>query len=124
MKKIVNGVEMDLTPEEIEEFNQRASEFEAQASDRMIQAFTFALEQAIDDKAKEKNYASTVSCVSYKDSTNAQWSAEAQAFIAWRDDCYTYAYNYLDQCESGVIVNPDIEDFISGLPALEWPTTQ
>lgn len=121
MKQIINGVEVDLTPDEITEFNQRAAHFEANVPERMTQEFKLALEAAIAAKALERSYSSAVSCVSYKDSTNAQWAAEAQAFILWRDICYEYAYDYLSQALEGQIPSPNIEEFLLGLPEMQWP---
>ena len=124
MKQIINGKEIDLTPEEVIEYNERQAQWEAGNPQRMIDSFTKALEDAIDAKAAEKSYSSAVSCASYKDSTNAQWAAESTAFIAWRDICYEYSYDYLAKAQDGTIPNPNLDDFISGLPVMEWPTTQ
>lgn len=121
MKQMVNGIEVELTPAEVVEYNQRQSYWEAQAPQRMTAQFTEALEKAINDKAAEKSYSSGVSCASYSDSTNAQWAAEAQSFIDWRDRCYEYGYNYLAEAQGGQIPNPNLEDFLSGLPTMEWP---
>lgn len=122
MKKLVNGVEVDCTEQDIAQINALNSEWEAGALTRMVDAYTKALEKAIDDKAAERSYSSAISCASYKDSTNAQWSAEAVAFIVWRDNCYEYSYDYLAQAQGGQIPNPSIDNFIAGLPAMEWPT--
>lgn len=121
--KNVNGVNVELTPAEYEEYYARQDEWAAGATARLIDEYTSALENAINLKAKEKSYSSAVSCASYKDSTNAQWAADASAFIAWRDICYEYSYDYLAQDQDGTIPNPNLEDFISGLPVMEWPTT-
>lgn len=122
MKKLVNGIEVNLTPEEETEYNERQADWAAGKAQRMITEFTKALEDAMTAKAAEKSYSSSVSCVSYKDCTNAQWAAEAAAFIAWRDNCYEYSYDYLAQAQSGQIPNPTVEAFIAGLPTMEWPT--
>jgi hypothetical protein len=121
MKQMVNGIEVDLTPEEEAEFNARQEAWAAQAPQRMVEQFTINLEQAINDKAAEKSYSSGVSCATYKDSTNSQWAAEAQAFVAWRDSCYEYGYDYLSRAQSGEIHNPTLEDFLNGLPTMIWP---
>lgn len=124
MKQMINGVEVELNPDEVVEYNARQALWDAQAPERMQGQFTVALEKAINDKATEKTYSSAVSCASYKDSTNAQWAAESTAFIAWRDNCYEYGYDYLAKAQDGTIPNPNLDDFISGLPVMEWPTTQ
>ncbi|KTD29662.1 hypothetical protein [Legionella maceachernii] len=121
MKQIVDGIEVELTPEEEDQYNLRQTDWEAGASQRMIDNCTRALEMAINDKAAEKSYSSGVSCASYKDSTNSQWTAEANTFIAWRDLVYTYAYDYLAKAQSGDIQNPNIENFMAGIPEMNWP---
>lgn len=121
--KYINGIRVELNSDEIDEYNQRQIDWEAGKNQRIIAEFTEALEVAINAKAAEKTYSSGVSCASYISSTNIQWSEEAAAFIAWRDNCYEYSYDYLAQAQSGQIPNPTIEDFISGLPVMEWPIT-
>lgn len=123
MKQIVDGIEVDLTPQEEAEYNQRQADWEANQAPRMIAEFTKALEDVIEAKAKERSYSSGVSCASYKNSTNTQWAAESSAFIEWRDICYEYSYDYLAKAQDGTILNPNLDDFISGLPVMEWPTT-
>jgi hypothetical protein len=46
----------------------------------------------IDSKAKAKGYDSTNSCISYLNSTNATWKADAVAMNAWRDAVWDYCY--------------------------------
>ena len=85
MKKIVNGIEVDLTKEDIAASNALQHAWVAEAQTRMIKEFTTHLEQIINEKANEKSYSSGVSCASYVNSTNPQWAEEAQKFITWRD---------------------------------------
>lgn len=120
--KNVNGVDMALNSEEEAQYLADQQEFENSRPDRLKKQFTEALAAFIDKTANQKLYKDAVSCSSYKLSTNAQWAAEAEAFIAWRDNCYEYSYDYLAQAESGNIPEPNLEEFISGLPVLEWPT--
>lgn len=124
MKKLINGIEVELNPAEVSEFNAREEAWNADNPQRMIDSFTKALEIKIDATANEKTYATGVSCASYKDSTNTQWAAEAAAFIAWRDSAYAYAYDYLARAQAGEIQNPDQDSFIAGVPAMSWPEAQ
>lgn len=121
MKKIVNGIEVDLTPEEIEEYNLRQQQWEESKPQRLIEEFTEVLGTFINETAKQKSYSSAVSCASYVNSTNPQWTAEARTFIQWRDIALAYAYDYFNQAQSGEIPNPNINDFIAGVPAISWP---
>lgn len=119
MKIIVNGIEVDATPEQQAEIESFQSQFNMDKND-----YTLQLQLAIDTKASERGYGSGVLCCSYLQSTNAQWAAEAVAFIAWRDNCFNYGYDYLSKVQSGEIPNPSIEGFLAGLPIMEWPTQQ
>lgn len=79
------------------------------------------LQELIDLNAQEKSYEDGVSCASYINSTNLMWKQEALTFIAWRDDCWEYAYNIQTRVENGEIEPPTIEDFINNAPAINWP---
>lgn len=117
MKLNVNGDLIDATPE------QEAEILAYQAgTQRDFSRYKEQLQGLIDHKAAEKEYASGFSCASYVSSSNPQWSAEAQAFIAWRDSVFEYAYQYFDDVQSGVITNPNFEDFFAGVPTMVWPT--
>lgn len=118
--KVVDGVEVPLTPEEVLEFEQEAQEWEAGENERLYKQCQEALELHINDIAKERLYTDAVSCASYKDSTNPVWSAEASAFITWRDICYEYAFDYIEKAESGEI-QPDFDEFVEGIPEMIWP---
>lgn len=74
----------------------------------------------IDAIAAERKYSSGVSCVSYANSTNLQWKAEAEAFIAWRDSICDYAIGVYNAIEAGG-VPPTEEEFIAGFPVMNWP---
>jgi len=119
--KNVNGVDMALSPEEEAEHLAREVEFESTFLARTKQQYVDALTLLIDTTAQQKDYTSALSCASYVQSTNIQWSDEADAFVAWRDVALEYAYEYLDRVQSGEIINPTIEDFIAGVPVLTWP---
>lgn len=84
--------------------------------------YTVAIQGAVDATAKAKNYTDGVSLASYASSTNAQWAAEAAAFIAWRDQVWASAYATMAAVESGQQARPTIEGLLTGLPAISWPT--
>lgn len=87
-----------------------------------LSEFSGAIEAHVDDAAKSRNYASAVSLASYVQSTNAQWAAEAQAFVAWRDAAWGYAYGELAKVQAGQRAIPSVADLISELPAIAWPS--
>jgi len=119
MKKLVNGTEVELTAEEIAK--RRADEAVWASQTPTIDDYRFAIEAHVDAVATERNYASGVSCASYKDSTEAQWAAEAATFIAWRDALWLYVYAELDKVQNGQREQPTIEAFIAELEPIAWP---
>lgn len=121
MKKIVNGIEMDLTPTEEAEFAKRERDWAATANQRLFYQCKHALIPLIDKKASEKQYLNAVSCASYVTSSNDTWADEASAFIVWRDNVYEYAFDYFKQVQEGAIRNPSMQDFLAGIPSLVWP---
>lgn len=121
MKKILNGVEVDLTPDEEAEYNQRQADWDAQAPQRLQDLCVLSLNNFIEDTAKAKQYGSAVSCASYVSSSNPAWKAEADAFVAWRDACWEYAFDYFARSQNGDIPSPSIEDFMGGVVAIVWP---
>jgi len=47
-----------------------------------------AIQALVDQTAHTKQFNDGVTLASYKDSTNADWAAQASAFIAWRDQVW------------------------------------
>lgn len=88
--------------------------------DEVMREYTDALQLFLDKKARERQYDNAISLATYTSSTNAQWKAEADAFVAWRDAVYVYALSVLDSVQQGG-QQPTIDDFIAGLPAIAWP---
>lgn len=86
-----------------------------------LNAFTAAIEDHIEAVARERGYSSAVSCASYLNDPNPVWSAEAQAFIAWRSAVWTRAFELLADVQSGKRAVPAIDEMIAALPAIEWP---
>lgn len=83
--------------------------------------YRIAIQAHIDATARQRDYDSGVSCASYVNSTNPQWAAEAQAFVAWRDSVWSYAFQELAKVENGEREQPTIDEFLSELPQIEWP---
>ena len=85
-----------------------------------IRLYSDAMQVHIDATAHSKDYKDGVSCASYSVSTNVGWKAESLAFIAWRDSCWRYAYQVLDNAQSGTQL-PSLQDFIDNCPVITWP---
>ncbi len=86
----------------------------AQQKSEYIQAF-------IDSTAQSKDFADGVACASYATSTSEAWAAQALAFIAWRDNVWTYSYAEFAKMESGQRPVPSIDEFLTELPTIVWP---
>jgi len=85
------------------------------------QRFSDAIQNMLDTAAQSRGYDSGTTIATYVNSTNPQWAAEAQAFVAWRDDVWAYAYSELEQVIAGERDMPTISDFLAELPSITWP---
>ncbi|NTG19995.1 hypothetical protein G6L00_06005 [Agrobacterium rhizogenes] len=86
--------------------------------------YTAAIAGMLDAKAKERRYDNAVSIATYAGSSNAQWAAEAQAFVAWRDQVWGYCYAELDKVQNGERQQPSVSDFLTELETqfpMTWP---
>ena len=83
--------------------------------------YRIAIQTHIDATARQRDYDGGVSCASYVNSTNPQWAAEAQAFVAWRDAVWEYAFAELDKVLNGQRPQPTIDEFLQELPVMQWP---
>lgn len=86
-----------------------------------VTLYRMATQNLIDTKAQERQYDSGATLASYVNSTVPEWSIEAQAFVAWRDQVWMHAMTELAKVEQGERDIPTVEDFIAELPAFEWP---
>ena len=86
-----------------------------------LEQFRCSIQAHADATAQSRNYDDGNSLASYVASTNKAWAAEAQAFIAWRDQVWVYAYAELAKVEAGERDVLTVEAFIDELPATVWP---
>lgn len=91
------------------------------ATEALIGVFRQAIQAHIDTTAQSRSYDSGVTCSSYVGSANPQWSAEAQAFVAWRDVIWAHAYTELAKVKGGEREQPTVAEMIDELPAIDWP---
>lgn len=91
---------------------------EAQAS--TVEGFRAAIQGHVDATARSRNYDSGNALASYVASTNPQWAAEAQTFVAWRDAVWLHAYAELDKVMAGEREQPSVAEFVDELPKIEW----
>jgi len=86
-----------------------------------VDDYRAAIQNMLDAAAQERRYDSGTTVSTYVNSTIPAWAAEAQAFVAWRDAVWAYAYTELEQVETGQRPMPSVEEFIAELPAISWP---
>lgn len=85
------------------------------------QDYATAIQTHVDNAAKARGYADGSGLAGYSSSTVPAWSAEAQAFIAWRDAVWVYAYTELAKVQGGQRAVPTVDGLIAELPAIKWP---
>jgi hypothetical protein len=83
--------------------------------------FSSAVQKFIDETAKARGYNDGVSLAGYVNSTFPSWAAEAQAFIAWRDQVWFTCYQTLSAVQGGKMSTPAIDQIIAALPKIQWP---
>ena len=105
--------EIPLTPEEI-------AELEASAQVLTLTDYENAIQGLVDMTATERMFRDGVTLASYVASTNPQWAAEAQAFVAWRDAVWAYSYAELAKVQAGERAQPTPTEFLAELPAIMW----
>lgn len=122
MKKFINGEYVDLTQEELTDYNNRMIAWTAGENQRILDSYVTATQEIIDQAAQAKGYDNGFSCASYVTSTNPQWAAEAQAFVAWRDQVWNYGLEIYDSVVNHGQPVPAMNFYLNGLPAMSWPS--
>jgi hypothetical protein len=80
------------------------------------------IEEYISNTAKSRGYDSTLSITSYISSTIPQWKAEADTFIAWRDEVWGWAIDQFSRIGSGEIPIPTLDEIKQAIPQITWPS--
>ena len=83
--------------------------------------YSAAIQRLVDTAPSARLFRDGVTLASYVASTNPQWAAEAQAFVAWRDAVWAYAYTELEKVLTAQRPQPTIEEFLAELPEIVWP---
>lgn len=86
-----------------------------------VDDYRVAIQRMLDDKVRERRFYDILNAVSYANSTNPAFKAEALACIAWRDAVWAKAYEALDLAQSGAALQPTIAGLLAMMPALTWP---
>ncbi|WP_448731190.1 hypothetical protein [Agrobacterium sp. 22-211-1] len=89
-----------------------------------VAAYESAIQNFVDSTARERQFRDGVTLASYTASTKPNWAAEAQAFVAWRDDVWSYAYDELARVQAGQRQQPTVEEFLSEITPISWPSAE
>jgi hypothetical protein len=89
-----------------------------------VETFKSDIDRKVNDlllaTAQSRGYSNVNSIISYVASSNVQWKAEADAFVAWRDQLWEHVYiEYMAIDAGGNIPNEDT--FMASLPLIVWP---
>ncbi len=80
-----------------------------------------AIQNLVDSTARERQFRDGVTLASYTASTKPKWAAEAQAFVAWRDNVWFYAYGELAKVQAGQRPQPTVGQFLDEIAPIAWP---
>lgn len=108
----LKGYEPVIDPEEEKKiaFNQKIAQIKN------------AVQKLINDTAASRDYDDGFTCVSYFNSTDETFKAEARAFNYWRDQLWRKCYEILDDVLAGKIDSEQVNvDYVLNLlPEIEW----
>lgn len=97
------------------------AELDARSAPPPVEDYQNAIQALVDEAAISRRYKSGDAMATYVASTVGDWASEAQAFVAWRDNVWQYAYAELAKVQGGERVQPTVADFLSELPEIVWP---
>lgn len=86
-----------------------------------IEDYTMSVQILMDQKVAERRYDGILQACTYALSTDAQFKAEGEACVRWRDAVWRYCYEQFEKFQSGQIEQPSVADLVASLPTMEWP---
>ena len=92
-----------------------AAEVQAEAADAHKRHVTRAIDAHVEAQAHALQYNGAAHLASYVASSVPEWSSEAQAFVAWRDQVWQEAIAMLADAEASGEA-PSVEDVTAALP--------
>lgn len=98
-----------------------AEEIAANAA-KAQQQYEDAIQAHLDATAKERNYDSILTMVTYDIPTGGRFKAEAAIAANWRTSVWETAYDLLAEVQAGTRPVPTVEELIALLPIPNWPS--
>ncbi|CAN7676775.1 hypothetical protein LJR039_005398 [Pseudorhodoferax sp. LjRoot39] len=87
----------------------------------MRKHLTDLLQRTMDIAAQAIGYDDLKTAITYRGDPNPVFSAQADAFFAWRSAVWTQAYAHLAQVEAGAASFPTDAEALAMMPALDLP---
>lgn len=84
-----------------------------------IDDYKAAFDNHLDTVAQSKGYDNRMTIATYTESTNPIWASEAAAFVAWRDAALASMFGQFAAVQGGGNA-PTVEEFLTGLPTIQW----
>lgn len=86
--------------------------------DEIKSALIAGVQNHLDKKCQELGYDNGFACASYATSSVPKFKQEAEAYVLWRDQVWTYCYEQLALFEAGEREVPALDELIAELPVL------
>lgn len=102
-----------------DEFEFQPAENE-QSESAIVKLVQEAIQNRLDEKAREKLYDDSRSLISYMNSTNETFKSEAEKFNRWRDDCWSASWQIWKDYHDGKRPKPTFNDVMNEIPLFEW----
>lgn len=88
---------------------------------QLINAMRVAINERVEQAARERGYNGAESLASYINSGVPTWASEAQVFVAWRDQVWVETLEMMAKVESGEIPIPTMSQALNSIPPINWP---
>lgn len=89
---------------------------------RVEKQYIDAIQEHMDKTAQAHGYDNIFTVCSYATSGVPRYKAEAVACVDWRDRVWTFSNDYLNRVKTGEAEIVSVDEFITMLPKIVWPT--
>ncbi len=125
MKKLIDGVEVEMTTEEVAAWEAAEALAEQEAAQQLpakrLNDITVAVQARLDTWAKERFYDGILSLCTYATSSVPNFALEGQRGVDNRDATWAKCYEILGQYQQGLRPLPTVAEVLAELPPLTWP---
>ena len=114
---IIDNIDILLAAKEAREY----IEHEPPTPEEIQSNLTRSVQEHMDKTAQERCYDDIFTAISYVNSSDPVFAAEASALLLWRDKVWRLCYTILDEVKYGVRPIPSATELLEELPKFEWP---